>query len=127
MQEDIDVAGPQGGGLRTFSASRLVKDYERSLGGELVLRTVRLPSGERLVCDAYDQQQDLLLEAKSFASRQDVRTAIGQLLDYRRHLAPFATLGVLLPEPPSEDVLALLRELKVQAVVRASGGFSALP
>ncbi len=52
---------------------------------------------------------------------------IGRLLDYRRHLAPTATLAVLLPEPPSDDVLALLRELKVQAVARTAGGFSSLP
>ncbi len=51
--------------------------------------------------------------------------AIGQLFDYRRHLAPTATLGVLLPEPPSEDVLDLLRELKIRVVVRTAGGFSA--
>ncbi len=86
-----------------------------------------MPSGERLVCDVYDAQQDLLLEAKSSVSRQDVRMAIGQLLDYRRHLAPTATLAVLLPEPPSEDVLALLRELKIRVVVRTAGGFSAAP
>ena len=127
VQEDVDVAGPQGGRRRTFSESRLVKDYERFLDRELVVRTVRLPSGERLVFDAYDQQQDLLLEAKSSASRQDERMAIGQLFDYRRHLAPTAQLAVLLPEPPNDDALDLLRQLNIQVVVRTAGGFNSLP
>jgi hypothetical protein len=39
--------------------------------------------------------------------------AIGQLYDYQRHLAPGANLAVLLPELPSTDLLALLRQLDI--------------
>ncbi len=123
VQEDVDVLAPQGGQRRTYSESRLVKEYERFLGRALVVRPVRLPSKELLVCDAFDEQNNLLIEAKSSASRQDIRMAIGQLFDYRRYMGAGTKLAILLPARPSDDLLALLRDVKVQVIVRDDTGF----
>lgn len=89
-------------------------------------RSVRLPSGERLVCDAYDDASSLLIEAKASTSRQDIRMAIGQLLDYRRHLAPHANLAVLLPALPGDDLVALLQELGIRIIARSGRGFTTM-
>jgi hypothetical protein len=124
VQEDVDVAAPEGGRRRAYSESRLVKEYERFLGRELAVRPVRLPSKERLVCDAFDEQENLLIEAKSSVRRQDIRMAIGQLFDYRRYMGSGTKLAILLPERPSDDLLALLRDVKVQVIVRDDTGFA---
>jgi len=76
-----------------------------------------------LVCDAVDTTQDRLIEAKSSASRQNVRMAIGQLLDYRRHLARGSSLAVLLPTKPSDDLLDLLRSVKITTIAEAGRKF----
>ncbi|AHH98580.1 hypothetical protein [Kutzneria albida] len=70
--------------------------------------TAVLPSGERLVYDAFDEREQLLIEAKSSNSRADVRMAIGQSLDYQLHIKPNAQLSVLLPGKPSETIIEVL-------------------
>jgi hypothetical protein len=118
--EDITVPTKAQDQRRSFMESRLVKGYERHIGRQLMSRSILLPSGERLVCDAFDQDTATLIEAKSSATRSDVRMAIGQLLDYRRHLAPKANLAVLLPEPPSTDLQDLLKGLGIR-IIAVSG------
>jgi hypothetical protein len=107
---------------REYREAQMVKRYEKSVGRLLMSKSITLPSGERLACDIVDDQQGLLIEAKSSASRQDVRMAIGQLLDYRRHLAPKAKLAVLVPERPSDDLLTLLGSLGIDALVEGRRG-----
>jgi hypothetical protein len=116
--EDITIPTAAQEQRRTFREARLVKGYEKHLGRQLMSRSILLPSGERLICDAYDERSGTLIEAKSSATRQDVRMAIGQLLDYRRHLAPKGNLAVLLPEPPTSDLEDLLRHLKIQIIAK---------
>lgn len=72
--------------------------------------------------DGFDEAQNRLIEAKASVSRQDIRMAIGQLLDYRRHLNPRPSLTLLLPERPSEDLVVLLRGLKIEVVVESRKG-----
>jgi hypothetical protein len=120
--EDITVPTRAQEQNRSFREAQLVKRYEAAVGRQLLARSVRLPSGELLVCDVFDVTNDLLIEAKASASRQDLRMAIGQLLDYRRHLGKRSSLAVLLPEQPSDDLLDLLRSLSIAAIVEASRG-----
>lgn len=103
-----------------------MKRYEKFLFRPLTSRSIRLLGGERLDCDAYDADTNTLLEAKSSASRQDVRMAIGQLFDYQRHVAKGARLAVLLPTGPSDDVLDLLRSLKIDVVAESGQYFTKL-
>ncbi|MGI5324083.1 hypothetical protein [Actinomadura nitritigenes] len=63
----------------------------------------------KLVTDLYDETAHVLYELKGTAKREDVRMAIGQLLDYSRHVQPpDPKLAVLLPTEPHEDLQALL-------------------
>ena len=58
--------------------------------------------------DLFDETADRLWEAKGVVSRTAIRTAIGQLQDYRRFESDSTRLGVLLPREPSEDLQRLL-------------------
>lgn len=54
--------------------------------------------------------------------------AIGQLMDYRRHVAPKSRLAVLVPQQPSDDLLDLLKSLKIGVIYEtATGRFRTFP
>ncbi|MCA1008222.1 hypothetical protein LCL87_21145 [Rhodococcus hoagii] len=72
--------------------------------------------------DVYDQTDHVLYEAKASSSREAVRMALGQLLDYRRAFDIPPELRVLLPERPSEDLVDLLAEHKVRCVYPTGDG-----
>ncbi len=62
-----------------------------------------------LLTDTWDEKHRELYEAKGTVARAKVREAIGQLLDYRRHITPPpATCTVLLPLDPGEDLTGLI-------------------
>ncbi|MGW5970005.1 hypothetical protein [Streptomyces sp. NPDC055186] len=59
-----------------------------------------------LLTDLYDVTDHVLYEAKGKANREAIRMAVGQLLDYRRHVQPANPgLAVLLPHEPNDDDL----------------------
>lgn len=80
-----------------------------------------------LYTDLYDETDKVLYELKASASRESVRMALGQLLDYRRLMPTGTELAVLLPTPPADDLVALLREHRVACVVPEGDGFRAIP
>ncbi|MGC5398590.1 hypothetical protein ACPXCP_22985 [Streptomyces sp. DT20] len=82
-----------------------------------------------LTPDLYDETDHVLYEAKGLTTRNNVRLAIGQLLDYRRYVENRETLriAVLLPSEPTPDVKALLAEENIELVFQVADGFSALP
>ncbi len=87
--------------------------------------------GERdpLVTDLYDVTDHVLYEAKGKTTRSNVRMALGQLLDYRRHIPQQATLrvAVLLPTEPTEDVRDIITQAGTSLVVRHGAGFTGYP
>lgn len=116
MTETTVVTTPASKRTRHHREARLVSRYEEQVGRTLEVLSVRLDGGTRLVADAFDPKTNTLIEAKASADRTDVRMAIGQLLDYQRHLAPDANLAVLLPVQPSADLTALLQQLGIAIV-----------
>jgi hypothetical protein len=87
---------------------RALADYLREKGHR-VSRHQILPEGETrpLFTDLYDEDLNLLVEAKGNGTRESVRMALGQLADYGRFL-PTATRAILLPaEPKRADLVAL--------------------
>ncbi|WP_458087104.1 DNA cytosine methyltransferase [Streptomyces malaysiensis] len=77
-----------------------------------------------LVTDLYDVTDHVLYEAKGTATRKDVRMAIGQLLDYRRHVTPAdPQLAILLPSKPNIDLRELLHKEGIALVYRSGGEF----
>lgn len=105
---------------------RLVKAYKHYLteqGHEVMRWRIPIGAGVYLYTDLYDKTSNTLYEAKSSASREHIRLAIGQLLDYRRYVDVDA-ISVLLPEMPGGDMLDLLQELNIGCVVSSADTFS---
>jgi hypothetical protein len=78
-------------------------------------------SGSRydVIIPNYDRHgRDLLIEAKPDPAPDAIRTAIGQLFDYRRSVPKrnLTDLAVLTIDRPSDDYIALLNELEIDAV-----------
>lgn len=66
------------------------------------------PAGSRftLYTDVWDPDQRELYEVKSSSARQNIRMAIGQLLDYSRYIdGPEFKCVVVIPEHPGEDLI----------------------
>lgn len=118
---------------RTITAfrneQRLVRRYGAYLEGrgrEVSRHLIRPPGvGSWLYNDLYEHSRGNLVEAKSAATRSEIRMAIGQLNDYARFLSPRPKRwAVLVPEKPSDDLLALLRFAKVDAVWPRGSSFA---
>jgi hypothetical protein len=73
----------------------------------------------KLQCDGFEEGRRNLIEAKAAASREHIRMAVGQLLDYAYHARK--KLGrlnkaILLPEKPHEDLEEWLRNLEISLI-----------
>ena len=87
----------------------------------------------RLLTDLYDDTTHVLYELKGDSSRESVRMALGQLLDYSRFIESATRPGrpklvIALPKPPDDDDLRLLlAELGVHLTYPVDGRFIDLP
>ncbi|WP_157751839.1 restriction endonuclease [Actinoplanes derwentensis] len=124
--ESFDRSPPTGGkALRRETG--LSKRYEHYLldKGHSVGRCRIRPPGEikYLFTDLYDSTANELYEAKAVSTREAVRCAIGQLLDYRRHIeSKDARLVVLLPVQPAGDLLSLIHSCGMSCVYEIAEG-----
>jgi hypothetical protein len=87
------------------------------------LRTARYG---KLQCDAFEERRRNLIEAKSSASREHIRMAAGQLLDYAfqiRKKFPNVNKAVLLPRMPDWRAVDWLPKLKIAVIWRENGAF----
>lgn len=105
--------------------------YLQSLGHEVSRFLIRVQgSRQPLYTDLYDETEGALYEAKASASRESIRMAIGQLLDYRRHVVQelaregqeLRCLVVLLPEEPIKDLRGLIQSVKLEFVYEEPDG-----
>ena len=117
---------------------QLVEDFcehLRTQGHDVGSYEFDLPQGNRpLRADIFDFSAKHLIEAKGSSAREDVRMAIGQLLDYRsllfqaRELPRGATrLSVLLPEPPPPGLLEVLHSVQIGGIWRRGSAFESKP
>lgn len=120
------------GGSQPGAASKdeavLVEEFVASLGGDDRVQrwAITLPGGSGvLLTDPFDPSTTTLYEAKNSASRGNVRMAIGQLLDYKRHV-PVTDLRcvVLLPERPSDDLCDLIASAGMGLAHQTRDGFT---
>jgi hypothetical protein len=107
--------------------ARLVVQYakwlEHQRGKETLRRhEITLSDRTRLLTDAWDEDLELLIEAKAAADRPSIRMAIGQLLDYAQALPEGTQRAVLLPVKPSANLLALLESLDIHAIWQTRAG-----
>ncbi|MEU2231867.1 hypothetical protein [Streptomyces vietnamensis] len=113
--------------------SALSEDFEAFLKERRrreVMRFEIRPQGSAstLKTDLYDATAHVLYECKGNSSRDAIRMAIGQLLDYRRHITPAdPRLAVLLPEQPQQDLCALLEAEGIALVYRDGDTFTGVP
>lgn len=106
----------------------LVQQYKRYAEAQQrkLVRFRIQPKGEAkpLFTDLFDEDSNLLIEAKGTVTREAVRMALGQLLDYARFITPAPRMAVLVPSPLREDLQELLRQHKVGIIEPAGEGFS---
>lgn len=93
------------------------------LGHEVTSWSVSIP-GEVgwLSCDLYDVTAALLVEVKTTTTRQDVRMAIGELVDYLRFAPPATRPAILLPARPSDDLVNLITGHGIVLVYEETAG-----
>ncbi len=103
-------------------ATRYQEHLEKR-GASCVRYKLRPPGELRdLFTDLVDETANVLYEAKGVATREAVRMAIGQLLDYSRHMPSTPDLAVLLPALPTADLLDLLSRHNIRCVYEDSTG-----
>ncbi|RIJ52284.1 hypothetical protein DZG00_05495 [Clavibacter lycopersici] len=109
--------------LRTEAT--LVHRYARWL---LTTRNVQVerhripsPGGATLYTDVFDPSRGLLVEAKASATRHDIRTALGQVLDYARYVE-HSKKAILLPSQPPQDLEGLLNDYGIGLIWPEIGG-----
>lgn len=96
----------------------------RSLGHVVGRLRIR-PNGEDadLYSDILDETAQELIEAKGGTSRSHIRMAIGQLADYSRFAETNVTRAVLVPECPSDDLMALLASQGIDLIFPRDDGW----
>lgn len=107
--------------------ARLVVQYAnwlRQRRGKSVLRRhkITLNDGTVLLSDAWDDDRNLLIEAKAGTDRPSIRMAIGQLIDYSHNLPNTPSLGVLLPSKPSKHIFTLLKTQSIAVIWQTASG-----
>jgi hypothetical protein len=113
-----------------YEAERREAKLVRGLRDHLVMhghevgRLKIVPEGEAkpLFADLFDETIDTLVEAKGSVSREAIRMALGQLLDYGR-FKPSATRVILVPERPRQDLLDLAESAAVKVMWPVAGGY----
>lgn len=119
------AAGP--GGVRSRGEAALVLVYSGFLRvrGHEVSGRHYLAEGESrpLRADLMVKDLNVLVEAKATDARYAVRTAIGQLYDYRRFEPSEPDLAVLVPTEPIRDLRRLLDGLSIGCVWPRGDGF----
>lgn len=129
VEENVETSfavSPRRGTTATRREGELVDRYMEWAGSaEAFRRWCLRPPGELrpFLTDIYSETQNVLYEAKGTATRDAIRTAVGQLLDYRRHIdRDDLRLAVLLPHLPSDDLIDFVTGVGVTVVAEQHGG-----
>jgi hypothetical protein len=96
-------------------------DHLEAAGDEVRALFVPLPGGRYMRNDVINCTRRALVEAKQGSTREHIRTAIGQILDYHRFWKA-KHRAVLLPDMPETDLLKLLDSAAVNAIWRDRKG-----
>lgn len=104
----------------------LLYDYKRWLEKQ-GRKLSRLQIG-RNECDAWEAERQNLIEAKATVSRQDIRMAVGQLLDYAHQIGMREDLGeprkaILLPEQPHQNDVGWVQSAGIYVIWRSGRKF----
>lgn len=104
---------------REAALQNLYVAYRESAGCVVSSRTITIDDRTEiptvLSIDVFDDTAETLIEAKADIRRETLRTALGQILDYARHV-PHQHTALLLPESPAADMTALLYDHGVDVI-----------
>ena len=111
--------------LATRSESILVDDFRQWLTANGLESSSALyyVHDSTLRSDLFIRDWNLLVEAKANSNRGSIRTAIGQLFDYRRFHNPEPKIAILVPREPERDLLELLHGLEIEVWFRDGDRF----
>ncbi len=91
-------------------------------GSSASRKEIWLPDlGHALYTDLFDLDREEVVEAKSSASRNHVRLALGQVLDYARYV-DHKSRAVLLPSDPGTELVQLLHSVNIACVYETPTG-----
>ncbi len=95
--------------LRSEAAlvNRYVGWLEKSSGVTVERQAIPTAAGHLMYTDIYVRETRELIEAKASSSRNHIRAALGQILDYSRYV-DHSSLAVLTPTRPAIDLIHLL-------------------
>lgn len=82
-------------------------EWVTSSGLSVERQAIPTPGGRPMFTDVCIKEKRELVEAKGASSREHIRGALGQILDYARYV-DHSLLTVLLPTQPSEEMVSLL-------------------
>jgi hypothetical protein len=128
LESSNTVAFPVGvsdGGTAERKEQQLVERCARYLNNrnyETTRWKIPIP-GQRapMYTDLYIEKLSELIEAKASCDRSDMRMAVGQLLDYRRHFE-VQSLTVLVPCVPSDDLRDYLESCGIGLLMELEDG-----
>lgn len=107
--------------------AELVQRYRRALelDNQTVSRLRVVPAGEAapLYSDLWNETSGELIEAKGTVTREALRMAVGQLLDYGR-FSESKSHAVLVPSRPRDDLLKFLSAAGVTAIYPKGNGWT---
>jgi hypothetical protein len=135
-REEVDVEGGQverfvraaaAPGEAERREARLVaeyRDYQRRRRAPELVRLRLWPRGEAqpLYTDLYDKAEHRIIEAKGTTTREALRMAVGQLLDYQSLVGHDACLSVLLPRMPRPNLVDYLAACRIDIIVKDEAG-----
>jgi hypothetical protein len=114
-------------GWLTRAEHELVLQFQKHLqaaGDDVKSKRIQLPAGTAIRTDLFNVSRHQLVEAKDNVSRQKIRMALGQLLDYRRFIDPPPDSAVLVPSKPGDELIELLARYGISVIWRAGAGFA---
>lgn len=119
-------------GIKDKKEARLLEEYNNYRKGrklEILKRHSLQPPllKKPLFTDGFENESKTLVEAKAGNQREKIRMAIGQLFDYRKLLeecnVKVNNLAILVPSCPSQDLLDLLKDLKIKIIFKEDNKF----
>jgi hypothetical protein len=99
------------------------KKHLEAAGDEVKSMRIRISTRVAIRTDLFNVSRQQLVEAKDEPSREKIRMALGQLLDYRRFISPPPASAVLVPKKPADDLIDLLSRYDIAVIWRAGTRF----
>lgn len=123
-QLDFEVRTPETVRMARKLEAELVNDYRQWLKEKVP--ELKVANYQGLRCDAYEEERNNLIEAKSSGRREYIRMAVGQLLDYAylgRKKFGSPNMAILLPRKPEAKLLEWLAEAKISVIWKQRHAF----